>query len=916
MSRTEPFEDPPTDPAVRSVEALERTKVMLQHPTSAIAVAQQGCIRETNAAWQALFRMPPDVSIESQVAALFANVYAASRFERALQAQLAARGKSSPAASTEHTLMRRDGTSFLAEIVVWLLDTADVDHPLAASAIWQVRDLTVERSLRSELRDLDDYYRELSRHQWDMTFVIDRKGRISYASPSIEGVLGFRVNALLGEDFKKLLEPTRAAAVAQWLRSASTQARREKPDEPRDETREAASGPRSTPADAQDGTADDPSASSDAYLLHALDVRGKEHVLACRPRNCFDVPRIAGMVVHARDVTSTIGGEQASAAAKALAERLRGELLALGATSEATAERRIEALLAATRATLDVATVSFVAHGDEARSFACPRDAVATPPLDAAVAALRVVVDARAVEGFPPHLRRALDEAQAVSLVEVPVQADASLLGRLVVVDGKPRDWSVAGIDFIIGIAHLIALALVRPASVGESDATLDELSGLPDRTSARRWLQQRIDNLPGSASLTMLSIDLDRLQDVNDRHGSAAGDEVIARTARTIEKVIGGGGYAARVGGDAFVIALTNASAKAVDETVAMLLDRIGTAPDADAAGSTAGAGRAEAPSVEVPRVEASIGVARLPGDAADLETLWLHADLAMREAKSRGRGQAFVFTQRLAEAVRVRKAMHVEISDALANNEFALYYQPQIALATGKVVGLEALLRWQHPTRGLLLPNAFIDAAVERGLIEAITKSVVGQVCAQIVAWRRGGELPELPVGVNVAGDQFHDRRLPALVASALMRAGLPARLLVLELNEQNLVSHDQETERVVKELSRLGVRTAVGGFALGHGAIKQLRQLRIAQIKLDRGFIDALPTDESTAIVVGSVIQIARGLKCQVIAEGIETREQFEQLRTLGCEAGQGFFFSPPLSPDETRTYVADNLRHPVR
>ena len=284
------------------------------------------------------------------------------------------------------------------------------------------------------------------------------------------------------------------------------------------------------------------------------------------------------------------------------------------------------------------------------------------------------------------------------------------------------------------------------------------------------------------------------------------------------------------------------------------------------------------------------------------------------MREAKDRGRGQAFFFNQRLAAEVKVRRTLDVETANALANNELRLFYQPQIALNTGKIMGLEALLRWEHPTRGLVLPNVFMETAVERGLIDAITKWVLGQVCEQIAAWRRAGDFPEVPVAVNVAGNQFHDRRLPAQVASALLRSGLPARLLVLDLTEQTLIDDDTETQRVVKELERLGIRTSVGGFALGHGALKQLRQLQVSQIKLDRGFVEALTTDDASAVVVGTMIEVARKLKCQVVAEGVETREQFDRLRTLGCEAGQGFFFGAPLSPDEIRTFFENNKKNP--
>jgi diguanylate cyclase (GGDEF)-like protein/PAS domain S-box-containing protein len=599
VSRIESFETTVGFPRRDPIAPVTRAAVMLEHPRLAVAVTDHGRITQTNAAWQALFALPDNVSVESQVTLLFATVHGAVRFERQLQSQLAAGDGQGVCATAEHALVRRDGTSFTAEIMVWLFDVADVDHPMAADAIWQVRDVSAERALGLELRELEDYHRELARHQWDLTFVIDRKGRISYASPSIEDALGHRVHALLGEPFTTFLAPAQAADVGKWLRNASSR----------------------DPAEGR-GHA------SDGYRLHVLDCHGAERVLACRARNCFDVPRLAGMVVHARDVTDWV----------------------------------------------DLQPVVLPAPAAETS------DAIAEPPRDA--------------------------------------------------------------------------------------------LTGLPDRAAAVRWLAARVADLSAGASLTMLSIDLDRLQDINDRYGYAAGDEAIRRSVQTLTSVIGEGGYVARVGDDAFAVMLVNAGLSAVDETVAMILERIHASTDDDG----------------TPPVGASIGVARLPGDAVDGATLWQCAELAMREAKERGRGQAYVFNPKLAASIRVRKAMDVEIAEALSRDEFVLFYQPQIALATGRVVGLEALVRWQHPTRGLLLPDIFIDAAVERGLIEAITKSVVGQVCEQIASWRRDGAFPELPVGINVAGSQFHDRRLPALVASALMRTGLPARLLILELSEQS--------------------------------------------------------------------------------------------------------------------------------
>ena len=319
--------------------------------------------------------------------------------------------------------------------------------------------------------------------------------------------------------------------------------------------------------------------------------------------------------------------------------------------------------------------------------------------------------------------------------------------------------------------------------------------------------------------------------------------------------------------------------------------------------------------PGADTPRVEASIGAVRRTIDSPDADALWRNADLAMREAKRRGRGQVAFFHPRLAIAIGARTALGAEIEGALATGEFVPFYQPQISLTTGRLVGLEALLRWQHPVRGLLLPDLFIEAAIARGLIDAVTKAVFGQVCDQIVLWQKQRGFPEVPVSVNVSAQQFHDRRLPALVASALLRTGLPARLLILELTEQHLVVDSAATERVVKELMLLGVRIAIGSFGLDHASLRSLHQLRVSQIKLDRGFVERLPDDHEGAIVVDAAIEIGRRLKCQVIAEGVETRAQFECLRDRGCEAGQGFYFGAPLSAAELETFVEANRVDPV-
>ena len=486
----------------------------------------------------------------------------------------------------------------------------------------------------------------------------------------------------------------------------------------------------------------------------------------------------------------------------------------------------------------------------------------------------------------------------------MPVVDAGLLLGWLAVATKGSRSWSVAEVDFLVGSTPLFALAVRgRPAPCvpgrAQHASTLDALVGLPGRVEAERALAERIAAVGAGDPPVVLVVGLDRLQDINDGLGLAAGDAVIARAAAVLAEVASDAPVA-RIGGDEFMVIVSGLETRQVDALVQTILERVA---------ETGGAG------IEQVSVEASVGIARFAFDGADAATLMQQADLALREAKRRGGGQAFVFNPRLAAAMRTQKELDGEIEGALARNEFTIFYQPQIAFSSGEVVGLEALVRWQHPTRGLLLPDAFIGSAFKRGLIDALTKSVLTQVCEQIAAWRRSGNVPELPVAVNVSGRQFHDRRLPALVASALLKSGLPARLLVLEITEQSLIGNEAGIDRVVKELSRLGVRIAISDFNVGHASFRYLKQLSVSQIKLDSGFVKGLPDDPESVIFVAAFVDLARRLKYQVIAEGVETREQFEHLREIGCGIGQGFHLGAPLSAAEIQTFVEANKKNPV-
>ena len=869
---------------------------MLEHPTLAVAAIQKGRIRRANAAWHALFAMRTDVSVEPHLVTLFPSANSADRFERGLASELAEKGMT---ARVEHMLVRRDGAAFMAEVVVHLFDGADAVHALGADAVWQVRDITAERELRRELRELEEYYRALSTYQWDLTFVVDRRDCISFASPSVESALGYRPHAILGEPFFDMLEPENAAAGMQWLRSS----RQPHDDRPRD-----------------------------SFALRVAHKDGGQRVLSCRMRNCLDVPRIAGVVINARDVTEEVHEDELARSTHERAVRLRERLFDLATAPPEAFDDRIAALLRAACEELDTSSASFWqasgaspllecrhshVSGDSsrgARGVKEPRghrfDPAESPDYASEMRTNRPIVvnDVRDHGSIGPEHQKRLEAAGVGALLDFPVASDGRIVGVVSVNQGGgSREWKTEEIDFAGGISLLVALAVESREREEAAQRTAfmalhDGLTGLINRTHAEHDLERRIAAARASGDeLTVAMIDLDLFKEVNDGYGHSMGDALLVAVARVLVETAGPDALVARMGGDEFLVAFTETKTAMSDATIQTLLDRIGGEPLVG--------------TIEQ-QVGASIGVARFPADGGDAEAMLLHADIAMYEAKNRGRSQAFAFNSRLADKLRLQRDLDAEIQGALGNNEFCLFYQPQLDFSSGEVVGLEALLRWQHPRRGLLLPDAFMGAALHRGMIEPITKWVLMQVCEQIVAWRRLGDVVELPVSVNVTGRQFHDRRLPAIVASALMKSALPARMLILEVTEESLMGNDVATERVVKELSRLGVRIAIGDFGVGYSSLAYLRRLLVSQIKLDRGIIGGLPNDAGSGIIVAALVEIAKRLKYQVIAEGVETREQFEYLEAVGCEAGQGFYFGAPISADEIRAYLQDHRAADVR
>jgi EAL domain-containing protein (putative c-di-GMP-specific phosphodiesterase class I) len=299
--------------------------------------------------------------------------------------------------------------------------------------------------------------------------------------------------------------------------------------------------------------------------------------------------------------------------------------------------------------------------------------------------------------------------------------------------------------------------------------------------------------------------------------------------------------------------------------------------------------------------RVTASIGVAAFPDDGKDVDKLLANADAAMYRAKETGRDRIQLYSSGLNEEVKEKFKLREDLENALARGEFALLYQPQVNLRSGRVFAVEALIRWNHPALGVLPPARFIPLAEETGLIAPIGEWVLNEACRQNKAWQEEG-LPPIAVAVNVSALQFREKRFAAIVAAALRDHGLEPKYLELELTESFIMRDVDRAVATMKELKVLGVRLAIDDFGIGYSSLNALKIFPIARLKIDKSFIDHLPHDANDRAVVTAAISLGRKLNLKVLAEGVETLEQVAFLRQHHCEEIQGYHFSRPVVASE--------------
>jgi EAL domain-containing protein (putative c-di-GMP-specific phosphodiesterase class I) len=294
---------------------------------------------------------------------------------------------------------------------------------------------------------------------------------------------------------------------------------------------------------------------------------------------------------------------------------------------------------------------------------------------------------------------------------------------------------------------------------------------------------------------------------------------------------------------------------------------------------------------------ISCSMGIAVYPSDGDSADTLVEHADVAMYQAKEAGRSNYRFYKSEMNELAVYRLRMERDLRNALEGNEFVLHYQPQMDLRSGRIVGIEALLRWQHPRPGLVQPAEFIGVAEEIGLIVPIGAWVLEQACQQMAAWQRAG-CPPVRISVNLSPRQFAQKNLTASIAAALSSSGLAASQLEIEITEGLMMADVEQAAGTLNELRRLGVHLSVDDFGTGYSSLYYLKRFPLDVLKIDRSFVRDIGTDPDGAAIVAAIISLAHSLGMQVVAEGVERQEQLSYLAQCGCDAMQGFLFSPPL------------------
>ncbi|HLN05621.1 MAG TPA: EAL domain-containing protein, partial [Acidimicrobiales bacterium] len=738
----------------------------------------------------------------------------------------------------------------------------------------------VSARVAAEQLVLDSARREsaLVEHASDVIIVMARDGAVLYANPAARRLLGESWHEGKPLEFASLIHPEDRERVLRHFTEAAEQAGSAPPIEYR--------------------------------IAHA---DGSWRTVESIGNNLIDDPAVNGFIVTLRDVTTRRASEERlrsnAGRQAALADLGRWALVGLAFPNlvedavTLLAEQMEVDFVHVFEAMPDSAFVTLTAshgHGPSGPEL-LSTDPTSSPVSFALVTQETVICGdlAREARFEVPDL---WTRSQAMSVIEVPIPGQDSPAGVLGVGCRSPREFADEDINFVVAVANILAAAAARGRAEGaiRDQALHDPLTGLPNRLvladHGHTIAVPKLSEMSG-VERTVLVLDIDRFKEINDTLGHALGDLVLLEVARRLRELGGPVELVARLGGDEFAVVASSAR-----EPV-----------DADAMAARLLAALAEAIDVGGVRLRlrGSVGVATADvdekGTSLGVPALLRRAEVAMYQAKAERRGVRR-YSDDLERSSLSRLALASELADAVDKGELRLDYQPKIDALTKAVTGVEALVRWRHPTRGLLLPDVFIPIAEQTGMIRELTNWVLAKALSECVGWHRSGRL--IPVAVNLSAATVHDPELMDAVTTAVSRSGLPPHSVEFEITESAVMLDPEGALRSLEALVAYGVRLSLDDFGTGYSSLSYLQRLPVTAVKIDKSFVEPLLRDDTAKAIVHAVVNLAHSLSLSVIAEGVDSAPVMEQLTALGCDALQGFYVAIPMSPDRLEQWIASN------